>query len=159
MENNRWKILKEIQPKILKNNKKLKVVECQCECGTIRNVIFNSIKYGLSKSCGCLHKEIVSNNKIQHNQSKKNYYLYTTWKGMKDRCLRKNNKSYKNYGGRGIKIYEPWINNFELFRDYILQNLGERPINHSLDRIINDGNYEPNNLRWATSKMQRKNQR
>jgi hypothetical protein len=85
--------------------------------------------------------------------------LYTTWKGIKDRCLRQKNKAYKNYGGRGIKIYDLWVNDYVLFRDYILNNLGERPEGFSLDRINNDGNYEPNNLRWADASTQYKNQR
>jgi hypothetical protein len=88
-----------------------------------------------------------------------NHYLYEAWHGIKQRCLNPANKDYANYGRRGISVYEPWRTSFEAFRDYVLANLGERPLGHSLDRIDNDGHYEPGNIRWADRKTQRLNQR
>jgi hypothetical protein len=78
---------------------------------------------------------------------------------MKSRCLNPNHKQFKNWGGRGIKIYQPWIDRFEAFLDYVLTHLGPRPSpKHSLDRWPNKhGNYEPGNIRWATAKQQNNN--
>lgn len=80
---------------------------------------------------------------------------YSSWHMMKERCLNKNSKQYHNYGGRGIKIFKPWIDSFSTF----FNDMGKRPKNTSLDRIDNNGNYEPNNCRWATSEQQNNNQR
>lgn len=86
-------------------------------------------------------------------------YKYKTWSGMKERCHNKNSERYESYGGRGIKVCDEWVNSYIAFRDYILDTLGERPEGHSLDRINNDGNYEPGNLRWASRKQQANNRR
>lgn len=81
---------------------------------------------------------------------------YKSWGAMKSRCLNPNYHGYSRYGGRGITIYEPWINDFQAFYDYI----GPRPTaSHSLDRINNDGNYEPGNVRWATPLQQTQNRK
>lgn len=84
---------------------------------------------------------------------------YTCWRGIKQRCYDKNTKSHKSYGGRGIKMYEPWRNDFMTFYNYLLNNIGLKPKGKfSIDRIDNDGNYEPGNLRWATDSQQGLNQ-
>lgn len=135
---------------------------CLCKCGNITEVTTSNLNSGNSTSCGCLHKELLSNRVKKHgdsNSSQKRHYLYNTWSGIKSRCLNANCRKYKDWGERGITIYEPWINNYQLFKDYVLSNLGERPKGMSLDRIDNDGNYEPGNLRWATNNIQRINQR
>ena len=82
------------------------------------------------------------------------HYLYTTWKSMRDRCLCPTNEKYDRYGGRGITICDRW-SDFALF----LEDMGERPPGHTLDRVDNDGNYEPDNCRWATPAQQTSNQR
>jgi hypothetical protein len=85
--------------------------------------------------------------------------LYGTYVGIKQRCLNPNNPNYRHYGGRGIALHAEWVNSYDSFRAWILANLGERPDGCSLDRIDNDGNYEPGNLRWATQSEQTKNRR
>lgn len=89
----------------------------------------------------------------------KNSDEYNIWKGMKRRCYNSNNKNYHRYGGRGIKIHDEWLKNFESFYNYVRSNLGERPSRkHSIDRYPNyDGNYEPGNIRWATPRQQGQN--
>lgn len=85
-----------------------------------------------------------------------NHPLYTTWASMKARCYRENTPYYKYYGGRGIKMCDSWRFSFKQFVD----DVGDKPSDkHSLDRIDNDGNYEPDNVRWATQSVQSKNQR
>lgn len=81
--------------------------------------------------------------------------LYSTWTGMKTRCTNKNCAKYKNYGGRGIKICDEWLNNFQSFYDWAMEN-GYRD-DLSIDRINNDGNYEPSNCRWIKMEEQASN--
>ena len=81
--------------------------------------------------------------------------LYATWNNLKQRCYNKNNPSYIHYGGRGIKVCDRWLKSLENF----IQDMGERPEGTSIDRINNDGNYEPSNCRWATKSQQQINKR
>ena len=81
--------------------------------------------------------------------------LYQIWQGMKARCLNPNNPHYANYGGRGIKICDEWINNFNQF----VADMKDRPCGYSIDRIDNNGDYTPNNCKWSTKKEQQRNRR
>ena len=86
--------------------------------------------------------------------------LYGVWCGIRKRCLLPSNAAYKNYGGRGITLYEEWIESPVAFISYVEKELGDKPSpEHSLDREDNDGNYEPGNLRWATRQEQADNRR
>lgn len=152
---------------ILPSDKRHTTVLGKCECGNLKSYRYSHLKSGNVKSCGCLMKEVARDmminklvpNNIKHGDKPgtKHRYLYELWIGMKQRCYNPKNKRYKTYGQRGIKVYEPWINDYVAFKDYILTNLGERynagtgkrEDNESLDRIDVNKGYEPGNLRWA----------
>lgn len=127
----------------------------QCECGNIVSISTRHLKIGNTKSCGCFKKEYDS--EPIHGYS--HHPLYVKWSSIKARCTNKENISYKNYGGRGIKLCSEWFNNPEKFIEYVivLENYGLK--GYSLDRINNDGDYEPRNVRWATREQQRQNSR
>jgi len=131
---------------------------CMCECGNETIVYGNFLKRGLTKSCGCLHKEIAAKvNTIHGNSGKETTPEYTCWLAIKSRCYNENNPAYNNYGGRGIKVCDRWLESFENF----YKDVGDRPTaKHSLDRYPNvNGDYEPNNVRWATEQQQQGNRR
>lgn len=120
--------------------------QCLCDCGKLIEVATGSLRSGRALSCGC--------NRCQtHGMTKSPEYKI--WIAMKTRCLKKNCKSYKNYGGRGIGFSESWLN-FENF----IADMGLRPSpDLTLERINNDGNYEKSNCEWATPKTQARNRR
>ena len=88
-----------------------------------------------------------------------NEKIYRTWQGMKQRCFQQTHKSFKHYGGRGITVCEEWKNSFQAFYEYVSQlpHFGEK--GYSIDRINNEGNYEPGNVKWSTQKEQISNRR
>ena len=130
---------------------------CVCECGNEKIVSASDLTNGRVQSCGCLYNENRATIRRTHGLSKSK--IYDVWCNMKDRCLKTTDNRYKDYGGRGITIYPAWIHDFKAFYNYVskLPHFGEK--GYSLDRIDNNGNYEPNNLRWATAKEQTRNQR
>lgn len=129
---------------------------CRCECGTNRIVKSILLRRGITKSCGCLKQEttIERSTKHGHSSSKTVTPTYHSWVGMTQRCTNPKNSSYPNYGGRGIKVYGPWLT----FANF-LADMGEKPPGTSLNRINNDGNYEPGNCQWSSNKHQARNRR
>ena len=127
---------------------------CRCECGNTSVVQSNNLKSTSKvKSCGCLIRKRVGQLNLIHGKTKTKEFK--AWDSMHQRCYNPKNPSYYRYGGRGITICSKWRQSFQAF----LEDMGAAPAKHlSIDRINNDGNYEPGNCKWSTAKEQRANQ-
>ena len=126
---------------------------CQCDCGNTTIVTTGSLHNGNTSSCGCLYKEVRPYTARKHGESQTR--LYSIWKAMNKRCNNNNTGRWNRYGGRGITVCKEWQDDYIPFRDWSLQN--GYSDNLSIDRINNDGNYEPSNCRWATTTQQANN--
>lgn len=126
--------------------------EFKCECGNTTISRKGDVMRGRSKSCGCKTSELIAQSKIKHGLVR--HPLYNIWSGMKDRCYNKNNIHYDRYGGRGIIVCDRWRLDFKAFYDDMIKYY---VAGFSIDRINNDGNYEPTNCRFSDSKQQNLN--
>ena len=125
---------------------------CQCDCGNFKIVSNHSLKSGNTKSCGCLHKEILiqrnKDNRIHHPENER---LLRIWRAMLHRCYKETDEHYDYYGGRGIKVCDDW-HNFETFQEWALAN--GYADNLTIDRLDGNKDYCPENCSWATMTVQ-----
>lgn len=140
----RWSVLA-----VAETNSKKTYWKCKCDCGTVKDVRADQLINGHSVSCGCLRDEAATT----HGKSKTR--IYRIWIGMRRRCYDSNQFGYQRYGGRGISVCNEWMTDFERFYEWAISNGYDDK--KSIDRIDNDGNYEPNNCRWVTMKEQGNN--
>ena len=133
---------------------------CKCECGNFVQVNASKLKTGHTRSCGCLVNEHISNLNRKYEYSNKR--LYSIYEAMLDRCNNPNSSKYHNYGGRGIKVCQEWIESYDTFAQWAFDS-GYAPLAKrgecTLDRVDVNGNYEPNNCRWITNSEQQLNRR
>lgn len=130
---------------------------CRCDCGNEKVVLGKDMRSGNTSSCGCLSREVNGNRTHGRSQSKP----YKVWKSMVKRCVNPKDPAYARYGGRGIVVCSRWrfgeggLSGFECF----ISDMGERPEGLTVERVNNDGNYEPENCRWDTRRAQSRNKR
>lgn len=128
--------------------------DCSCSCGNTTTVHAGDLLAGKTISCGCQRDVMTGDLRRTHSLSDTS--LHHVWRAMKQRCNNPKHKSFPDYGGRGISVCERWQKSFEAF----LADMGPKPSAlHTIDRINNDGNYEPGNVQWATRLVQRHNRR
>lgn len=140
------------------------VAICQCDCGNTRLALPHELKSGKVKSCGCLRqraafhaRNVLSETFNYHSDGRSKHPLYGTWNCMISRCENPNAAAYKHYGGRGISVCKEWHDFWEFVK--WSDSCGGRPQGYTLDRINNNGNYEPSNCRWADKSTQSNNTR
>ena len=147
-------VIEGCEPQIMPSGQRLSRWLCKCDCGTSRKVLTQNLVRGMQQSCGCNRSAAVAKARTTHGQS--GTKTYHTWSHMKRRCYDTGDKSYPDYGARGVTVCKRWRDSYAAF----IADVGQPPASDSmLDRINNHGNYEPGNVRWATRTEQNNNTR
>ena len=127
--------------------------KCECTCGNVAIVLGAYLRNGHTRSCGCLGSEVTSKRNLVHGGS--HLPTYAIWQTMKAKCTNPNSTNWHYYGGRGITVCDRWMESFEAF----LEDMGECPPSHSIERVDVNGNYEPGNCKWIPKSLQARNTR
>lgn len=146
-----------------KDSRRNAIWECQCECGNIINVRSNSLLTGHTSTCGCTRKDNLLKANYKHGDGvhRKRSRLYSIWSAMKSRCENEKSESYKWYGAKGVRVCDSW-QDYKIFKEWALANGYDEKAKQwecTIDRINPYGNYEPNNCRWVSMKVQNNNKR
>ena len=136
---------------------------CRCECGNEIDVCYSSLVYGDRKTCGCVDLHVKHGDcSSKRLGGKQHSRLYGVWRDMKGRCENPNSHAYSSYGGRGIRICDEWSKDYATFREWAKSTGYDENAPRgkcTLDRIDNDGNYEPSDFRWVDMVVQSNNRR
>ena len=159
-------LIQEVEPHVIPSGAKRRKGRFLCTCGKDFEAQVANVKNGHTASCGCLNLESIAeigrsnagDASARWRGGVSGHYLYVTWDNMIRRCFNENAHSYSRYGGRGITVCPQWRDS-KVFLEFCDTVLGQRPEGYTLDRIDNNGNYEPGNVRWASAETQLKNRR
>jgi hypothetical protein len=151
----KWVVIKEAEPATFPSGQRTRMVTCQCECGTIRDVSLNSLRQGGTSHCGCEAAQVASARFTTHGLS--DHPLAGIWCAMISRCENSDNPGYHNYGGRGITVCAEWKESLSAFVAWAEQNGWQKGL--QIDRINNDCGYAPENCRFVTGTINSRNTR